>query len=101
MPQKIKPKKGSTMEATEIDIAQQDTQDLRAAAQDFKLKAKAAGVAAVDMSKAAYSQLQNKTRNCSQATDKVIRNSPYISLGVAFGAGLLIGVLAARRKTAA
>lgn len=76
------------------------TQDLKAAAQDFKEKAKAAGAAAVDMSKVAYQQLQVKTRNCTQATDRAIRNRPYVALSVAFGAGLLLGVLAMRRRSA-
>ena len=33
----------------------------------------------------------------AKATDRVIREHPYQSLGVAFGVGLLLGVLVARR----
>lgn len=33
----------------------------------------------------------------AKATDKLIREHPYQSLGVAFAAGLLIGVLVSRR----
>jgi len=33
----------------------------------------------------------------AKATDKVIREHPYESIGVAFGVGLLIGVLATRK----
>lgn len=38
-----------------------------------------------------------RARAAATATDKVIREHPYESMGVAFGVGLLIGVLVTRR----
>jgi ElaB/YqjD/DUF883 family membrane-anchored ribosome-binding protein len=40
---------------------------------------------------------QESTIAGARATDKAIRDYPYSSLGVAFGLGLLIGLLAARK----
>jgi|GEM_PF-7075736 len=82
-------------------IAQEEAiEEFKEAAEDLKLKAKAAGAAAWNVTKASYQQLQNKTRNCSQATDRAIRSSPYISLSIAFGIGMLLGAFATRRKIA-
>lgn len=43
-------------------------------------------------------ELQDKVRDGAKAADKVIRDHPYQSIGVAFGVGLLIGVLALRQR---
>ncbi len=40
--------------------------------------------------------LQEKTLAGARVTDRAIRENPYASLGIAFGIGLLIGVLATR-----
>jgi ElaB/YqjD/DUF883 family membrane-anchored ribosome-binding protein len=42
-------------------------------------------------------QLEEKVVAGAKATDKVIRAHPYESIGVAFGVGLLIGVLVTRK----
>jgi ElaB/YqjD/DUF883 family membrane-anchored ribosome-binding protein len=42
-------------------------------------------------------RLEEKTVEAAKATDRAIREHPYQSLGVAFGLGVLIGVLVARR----
>ena len=42
-------------------------------------------------------ELQEKAIEGAEATDKVIRKHPYQSLGIAFGVGVLIGVLVGRR----
>jgi ElaB/YqjD/DUF883 family membrane-anchored ribosome-binding protein len=47
--------------------------------------------------KATYGLVQDKTLSTAKATDQIIRTHTYKSLGVALGAGLLIGVLWARR----
>jgi ElaB/YqjD/DUF883 family membrane-anchored ribosome-binding protein len=52
---------------------------------------------ALDSAKATCERLQEKTVQAAKATDRVIRDHPYESVGVAFGVGLLIGVLVARR----
>ena len=40
---------------------------------------------------------EEKAREGARATDKVIREHPYQSIGLAFGLGLLIGVLVTRK----
>ena len=42
-------------------------------------------------------KVQEGTVASAKATDRAIREHPYESLGVAFGVGVLIGVLIARR----
>lgn len=45
----------------------------------------------------AKSNLQEKTAAGARATDRTIRQHPYESIGIAFGVGVLIGVLINRR----
>jgi ElaB/YqjD/DUF883 family membrane-anchored ribosome-binding protein len=52
---------------------------------------------AIDSAKATYRRLEEKAVAGAKATDKVIREHPYESLGVAFGLGLLVGVLVTRK----
>jgi ElaB/YqjD/DUF883 family membrane-anchored ribosome-binding protein len=51
----------------------------------------------VDKMKATCHQLEEKVVAGAKATDKVIRAHPYESIGIAFGVGLLIGVLINRK----
>lgn len=44
-------------------------------------------------------ELQEKARNGARATDKLIRHNPYQTAGIAFGLGLLLGVLATARRS--
>ena len=53
--------------------------------------------AALESAKATCQRLEDKTVAAAKATDRVIREHPYESIGVAFGLGLLIGVLVARK----
>ena len=53
--------------------------------------------AALESAKAAYQRLQDGTVAAALATDDTIRDHPYESIGIAFGVGLLVGVLVARR----
>src|SRR2546421_7405750 len=64
----------------------------------LKQKARAAGMAAKDLTKATYEQISEKAVNCTQATDRAIRDNPYTALGCAFGIGLLLGAFALRTK---
>ena len=52
---------------------------------------------ALESAKAACHRLEEKAIAGAKATDRVIREHPYQSLGVAFGVGLLIGVLVTRK----
>lgn len=51
----------------------------------------------VESAKATYRKLEEKAAAGAKVADQTIREHPYESMGVAFGVGLLIGVLVARR----
>jgi ElaB/YqjD/DUF883 family membrane-anchored ribosome-binding protein len=51
----------------------------------------------VDDLKAVIQRAGEKAVERGKAADKVIRENPYQTIGLAFGLGLLIGVLARRR----
>lgn len=52
---------------------------------------------AVASAKETCETLQETSVRAAKATDNVIREHPYESIGIAFGLGLLIGVLVGRR----
>jgi ElaB/YqjD/DUF883 family membrane-anchored ribosome-binding protein len=52
---------------------------------------------AISRAKESCTGWEDKATAGAKATDKVIREHPYESLGIAFGVGLLIGVLINRR----
>lgn len=56
---------------------------------------------ALDSAKSTYQRIQENTVAGAKVADKAIREHPYQSIGIAvgaaFGLGLLIGVLTARR----
>jgi ElaB/YqjD/DUF883 family membrane-anchored ribosome-binding protein len=43
-------------------------------------------------------RLQNQTAAAAKATDKTVRDHPYQAMGIAFGVGILVGVLACRSR---
>jgi ElaB/YqjD/DUF883 family membrane-anchored ribosome-binding protein len=51
----------------------------------------------LEAAKATYRRIEEKTVAGAKVADKTIREHPYESIGVAFGVGLLIGVLVGRR----
>jgi len=51
----------------------------------------------LESAKGGYQKLEEKALASARVTDKVIREHPYESIGIAFGLGLLIGVLVSRR----
>jgi ElaB/YqjD/DUF883 family membrane-anchored ribosome-binding protein len=75
--------KEQTMEATER--ADNEKRDLRA-----KLEA------ATEKAKEVCQRLQDETVAAAKATDKAVREHPYQAIGIAFGVGLLIGVVVTR-----
>jgi len=79
------------METRAKDLAREATQSIKDTAQQWTEKAKSAG-------SAAYSTAQTKVKAGAQATDDAIRTYPYASLGIAFGAGILIGLLVRRSR---
>jgi ElaB/YqjD/DUF883 family membrane-anchored ribosome-binding protein len=52
---------------------------------------------ALDSAKRTCRDLEGKAMEGAKAADKTVRDHPYQSIGAAFGLGLLIGVLVARK----
>jgi ElaB/YqjD/DUF883 family membrane-anchored ribosome-binding protein len=77
------------------DLARSTAADLEEAAKEGHAKLSAA----IDSTKAACASLQDKVVESAKATDRVVREYPYPSLGVVFGLGLLIGILWNRRDS--
>lgn len=51
----------------------------------------------LEVARATCRRLEGKTREAAKATDKVIREHPYPSLGIAFGVGIVLGLLLKRK----
>jgi ElaB/YqjD/DUF883 family membrane-anchored ribosome-binding protein len=74
---------------------------LKAASDDVSETAREARLrlkSALDGARESCSELQKKTLNGARATDNLIRHNPYQTAGIAFGLGLLVGVLAMARR---
>ena len=52
--------------------------------------------AAIEKAKEVCQRLQDQTTAAAKATDRAVREHPYQAIGLAFGVGLLVGVLVAR-----
>lgn len=102
--------RGHSAEARErlmedLQTLTRDAEDLlKATAGDVSDKAKEARsrvTAALERAKGTYLNLQAQTlaraKAAAKKADTVIRDHPYESIGVAFGVGLLIGVLVTRK----
>jgi len=73
---------------------------LKASAGDLGEKAREARsrlAASLESAKGSFHKVEEKAVAGAKATDKVIRDHPYESIGIAFGVGLLIGVLVTRK----
>jgi ElaB/YqjD/DUF883 family membrane-anchored ribosome-binding protein len=53
--------------------------------------------AALETAKATCHRLEEKTVAAAKTTDRTIREHPYESIGIAFGVGLLVGLLVIRK----
>ncbi len=86
---------------TDLKTVARDAEDLvKATAGDLGVKAREARsklMTALESAKESAKVWQDKAVAGAKATDQAIRSHPYPALGIAFAAGLLIGVLAARR----
>ena len=86
----------------DLKVVARDAEDLiRATAGDVSDKAKEARTrlaAALESAKESCRTLQEKALAGAKATDRVIREHPYQTLGVAFAVGVLVGVLVNRRN---
>lgn len=73
---------------------------LKASAGELGEKAREARTrlaASLEGAKANFHRFEDRAVAGAKATDRMIREHPYESLGVAFGVGLLLGVLVARK----
>jgi len=73
---------------------------LRAGAQDLSERGMAARerlAAALEVAKETRRKLEERAVASARATDQIVRDHPYQSVGAAFGVGLVIGVLLNRR----
>jgi ElaB/YqjD/DUF883 family membrane-anchored ribosome-binding protein len=73
---------------------------LKAGARDLSERGVAARerlAAALEVAKETRHKLETRIKAGAQATDRMVREHPYHSIGIAFGVGLLIGVVLNRR----
>jgi ElaB/YqjD/DUF883 family membrane-anchored ribosome-binding protein len=73
---------------------------LRAGAEDLSERSVAAREklsAALQMARQTQKRLQQSAIEGMKATDKMIREKPYQSVGIAFGTGLLLGLILNRK----
>lgn len=61
-------------------------------------EARAKLAAAIDKAKEVCQKLQEQTTAAAKATDHAVREHPYQAVGVAFGIGLLAGLLLSRNR---
>jgi len=81
-------------------VVQDGEELLRAGAHELGEKGQAAReklAAALEVAKETRRKLEERAVAGAKEADRLIREYPYQSLGIAFGIGLLIGVLANRR----
>lgn len=81
----VSDKANELLERTAADV-EEGTQELR-----LKLEQ------TLHTAKELYHKLEEQTVAGAKATDRCIREHPYESLGIAFGAGLLVGWLITRK----
>lgn len=95
------PQEANQRLATDLKLVMRDAEDLlKATAGEVGDKVKEVRgrlTKALQSAKDTCERLQEKTVDAAKATDHVIREHPYESIGIAFGVGLLIGVLVGRR----
>jgi len=53
----------------------------------------------IEKAKDACERLEEKTVAAAKTTDKALRSHPYQAMAIAFGVGLLVGVLAIRSRS--
>ena len=74
-----------------------DAEELvKASGGEVAAKSKTELAAALDRVKASSRKVQDQALAGIRRTDRLIRENPYQSIGIAFGVGLLLGVLVKR-----
>lgn len=86
---------------SDLKVLAHDAEELmKATANDLGDKAREARTrltATLESAKANCKRIEERTIATAKAADRVIRDHPYQSIGIAFGIGLLIGVLVNRK----
>lgn len=54
--------------------------------------------AVIDKAQDLCERLQDQTTAAAKATDRAVREHPYQALGIAFGVGVLLGIVLARSR---
>jgi ElaB/YqjD/DUF883 family membrane-anchored ribosome-binding protein len=95
-------KKTADIEETASNLAD-DARELLAATADMAetkiVEARKRLQVALERSKEAWGDIQDRAVAQARVADEVIRDHPYQSIGVAFGVGALLGILMARRSS--
>jgi ElaB/YqjD/DUF883 family membrane-anchored ribosome-binding protein len=85
----------------DLKVVVQDGEELlKAGARDLSERGMAARerlAAALEVARDTRRKLQERAVSGVKATDRMVREHPYQSIGVAFGIGMLLGVLVNRR----
>ena len=79
-------------------LVQDAEQIINATAGNIAEESKKELLGALDRLKARTEQIKARAVAGARATDRLIRDNPYRSLGVVFGAGLVLGMLINRRR---
>lgn len=97
----MKDKTGTSDLAEPVQNLVEDARELLAATADVAegkvVEARKRLAAAIEKGKYAWRAVQDSAVSGAKATDRAIREHPYPSLAIAFGVGLLLGLLARRR----
>jgi ElaB/YqjD/DUF883 family membrane-anchored ribosome-binding protein len=81
-------------------VVQDGEELLKIGVQDLSERGMAARerlAAALEVARETRQKLEQRARAGAKATDRVVREHPYQSIGLAFGVGMLLGVLINRR----
>src|SRR5215468_7656780 len=85
---------------TDLKAVVRDGEELlKAGARDLSergIAAKERLAAALEVAKETQRKLQMRAASHAKATDRMVREYPYHSVGVAFGVGMLLGIFANR-----
>jgi ElaB/YqjD/DUF883 family membrane-anchored ribosome-binding protein len=82
----------------DLRTLREDTEELfRATGGKLAEKSKHKFLTAVERVKETCNEIKDKAVTGTETTDQVIHHFPYSAVGIAFGFGLIIGILARRR----
>jgi ElaB/YqjD/DUF883 family membrane-anchored ribosome-binding protein len=81
----------------DLRILKEDTEELfRITGEKVAAKSKEKFISAVDRLRDSCVRIQNRAVSGAKTTDRAIQQNPYSAVGLAFGVGLLVGILARR-----